>query len=214
MNKIFLYRIKDMDDRDCCAYIENQPKRFECNHYFGRVILHGACYCNSDWADYEDTETVLTKKEYITLREFDKRISELGFGIKQGDERYKQGVELCRDVQYIYDKLNSQEAINFFETIKESENEWIKEEYNLSDDDIETIFDKYYLEYHDRGCIGCIFESAYDCGYEEAFSIGYVNNDDNNIVSKYFDFEKFGQDLAEDENYFELNDGRIVTLNY
>ena len=27
MKKVFLYRIKDSEDRDCCAYIENDPMR-------------------------------------------------------------------------------------------------------------------------------------------------------------------------------------------
>lgn len=48
MKKVFLYRIKNSEDRDCCAYIENNPMRFECGHYFGRPVLHGSCYCNSD----------------------------------------------------------------------------------------------------------------------------------------------------------------------
>ena len=34
------------------------------------------------------------------------------------------------------------------------------------------------------------------------------------FAKPYFDYEKFGEDLLEDENYFELSDGRVVTLNY
>lgn len=215
MNEIFLYRLKDTEDRDCCAYIENKPERFECNHYFGGVILCGACYSNHDFADYNDIETILTETEYGALQVFSAEINKLGYGIEKGDKRYEQGIELCKNIQYVYDKLNSQEAIDFFETIKESENEWLKEEYNLSDDNIKTIFDKYYLDYHDRGCVGGIFDDAYECGYEEAFNLDIIdNNNSNNIVSRYFDFEQFGEDLAQDDNYCELDDGRIVTLNY
>ena len=34
-------------------------------------------------------------------------------------------------------------------------------------------------------------------------------------MNRYFDYDKFGEDLVnEDENYLELDDGRVVSLNY
>lgn len=210
---IFLYRLKDTDDRDCCAYIAKQP-RFECGHYFGKVILHGACYSRHEFAPYEDIETILTKEEYQILMDYNQILEELGYGIEKGVERYKRGINAYKDTEYVFDKLNSDKAKEFFDEIVASEIEYIREEYNLSEQDIEYIFDHYYLDYRDRGIIGMVFENAYDCGYEEARSLGYINNE-HTIIKRFFDFEKFGQALAdEDEWYLKLDDGRIVYLNY
>ena len=211
MSAIFLYK-DNTEDRDCCAYIE--PARFECDHYFGGLYICGACYSRHDIAKYEDIQTILTEAEYNKLLEFKKNISDLGYGIKKGDERYQKGMDLCADIQLIFDKLQSEEAQEFFENIVNKEKEYLKDEFGFDDDDIEEIFDNYSLEYKDRAIVSYVFKDAYDCGYEEAFSLGYVSGDDS-IITKYFDFEQFGQDLAnENENYLELSDGRIVCLNY
>ena len=210
---LFLYREKEADDRDCCAYIEAKNPRFECGHYFGGVGLHGACYCGHDFLDYDEIETVLTKTEYEELIAYNKAINDLGYGIKKGDERYNKGIELAKSVQHIFDKLKSSEAKEFQQTIIESEIEYLKDEYSLSDEDIEKIFDEYYLDYRDRGIVGCVFNDSSDLGYEEAWQLGYIKNGDT-ISERYFDYEKFGEDLLEDENYLELDDGRVVSLNY
>lgn len=213
MSRVFLYK-KNVDDRDCCAYIEDKPMRFECGHYFGSIILEGACYSGKGFPEYEDIKTILTKEEYDKLNAFDTAISELGYGIKKGDDRYNKGVELCKEIQPVFDKLLSEENEELFKEVIEEEKEYMMNEYNLSEEDIEKIFNEYYLEYRDRGIIACVFENAYDCGYEEAWNCCYIENG-NTVQERYFNFEKFGQDLAdEDENYLELNDGRIVRLNY
>lgn len=209
---IFLYREK-VDDRDCCAYIENKPTRFECDHYFGSVILHGACYCNHNFADYDDIETALTREEYEALRIYNDKINELGYGIKKGDVRYNRGLELGKNIEYVYDKLNSAAAKAFQQQIIDDEIEYLKNEYTLDDKDIEKIFDEYYLDYRDRSIVGYVFKDTEDLGYEEAWSLGYINPKDP-ISSKYFDYEKFGEDLIEEENYIELRDGRVVSLMY
>ena len=117
-------------------------------------------------------------------------------------------------VQHIYDKLKSEEAKEFQQKIIESEIEYMKDEYSLDDADIEKIFDEYYLDYRDRGIIGSVFKDSSDLGYEEAWSLGYIKNGDS-IADRYFDYEKFGEDLVnEDGNYLELDDGRVVSLNY
>ena len=77
---VFLYK-ECVEDRDCCAYIETTPKRWECDHYFGSVILHGACYSKHDFANYEDIKTILTEDEYNQLIKFSKDIEDLGYGI-------------------------------------------------------------------------------------------------------------------------------------
>lgn len=209
---IFLYK-DNTEDRDCCAYIEPSPMRFECDHYFGSVILHGACYSGHNFANYEDIKTVLTENEYNQLIQFNKDINDLGYGITKGDERYNKGVELCEAIQPIYDKLLSEENEKFFEEIKEEEREYLMDEYNLNEYDIETIFDNYGLDYRDRAVVGYVYNDIYDLGYEEAYSLGYINNNDS-IASRYFDFESFGEDLANDEYHCELTDGRVVSLCY
>lgn len=209
---IFLYK-DNTEDRDCCAYIEARAERFECGHYFSGVGLHGACYSGGDFANYEDIKTVLTENEYKQLIQFNKDIKELGYGITKGDERYHKGIELCKAIQPIYDKLLSVENEEFFNEIIEEEKEYLMDKYGFDEDDIEQIFDNYYLDYRDRGIVGSVFNDAYDLGYETAWSLGYVNNDDL-IVNRYFDFEKFGEDLLDEEAYIQLSDGRCVFLNY
>lgn len=214
MKYLFLYREKKADDRDCCAYIEAKNPRWECGHYFGGVGLHGSCYSGGRFPDYDDIETVLSKKEYEDLVAYDKAICLLGYGITKDDERYNKGIELSNQIQYVFDKLKSDEAKAFQEHIIESEIEYLQDEYSLSDEDIETIFDNYYLDYRDRGIVGCVFNNSSDLGYEEAWSFGYIKNGDP-ITERYFDHEKFGEDLVlEDERYLELSDGRVVCLNY
>lgn len=213
MSKVFLYK-ENSEDRDCCAYIEDIPMRFECGHYFGRVNLQGACYSGGDFADYANIKTILTEEEYNQLIAFNETINNLGYGIKNEDERYDKGIELCKGIQSVYDKLLSDENKKLFEKVQEEEKEYMMKEYNLDEEEIEKIFNEYYLEYRDRGIISCVFADAYDCGYEEAWSYGFIDNN-NEVQKKYFDFEKFGQDLADEgERYLELDDGRIVVLNY
>lgn len=209
---IFLYK-ENSEDRDCCAYIERSPMRWECNHYFGNVILHGACYSKHGFANYKDVKTILTAAEYNQLIKFSENINDLGFGITKGDDRYNKGVELCKAIQPVYDKLLSREAQDFYEQIQNEEKEYLMDEYNLEEDEIDMIFGNYGLDYRDRGVVGYVYQDAYDCGYEEAWSLGYVNNNDS-IAQRYFDFEAFGKDLANDEYHCLLDDGRIVCLNY
>lgn len=208
---IFLYK-ENTEDRDCCAYIEAKPMRWECDHYFGSIILHGACYSDHNFAPYENIKTILTEDEYNQLVKFNEEINALGFGIVKGDERYNKGVELCNSIQSIYDKLLSTENEKLFNEIVEEEKEYLIDEYRFNEEDIEQIFNEYYLDYRDRGIVGCVFDSVYDLGYSEAYSLGYV--DSNSVVERYFDFEKFGEDLLEEEQYVQLNDGRCVCLNY
>lgn len=212
MANLFLYRLKDSDDRDCCAYIYANPSRFECNHYFGGITIFGSCYHGGKFADYDEIETVLSREEYQTLLDFSEALGQLGYGIVRGDERYQKGIQLCADIQPVFDKLQSKEAEEFFDKIWESEKEFLMEEYSLDEDDIEDIIDNYYSDYRDRSIISCVFQDVYECGYEEAFNMGYLDTEPRikHILERYFDFEQFGEDLLEDERYHKLNDGRVI----
>lgn len=214
MEYLFLFRKKDDDDRDCCAYIEDEPAKFE-HSYFAKLHLDGACYRNSNFPNYEDIETVLTKEEYERLLQFSKDIKDLGFSITIGDARYEKGLQLRKGILDVYDRLKSYEAQDFFEQIQKGEFEYLKNEYGLSSGDIEAIFDEYTLDYRDRAVVQHVFNNAYDLGYKEAFMLDYVTNDDNDPRNRFFDFKKFGEALVEEcEQYVQLANDRIVSLSY
>lgn len=208
----FLFRRKD-NDRDCCAYIERQP-RFECDHYFGGVGLNGAAYGNSNFPEYEDIDTVLTEDEYQRLIEYNKQIKDLGYNIKKGDTRYKKGLALYEEYKDIFDKLQSDEAMEFQENIIEEEKEWLMDKYNLSEDDVETIFDNYGLDYRDRGIVEYVFNDVTDLGEENFNECLCLEDYQRNALENYVDFEQMGKDIANcDEMYCLLDDGRVVHYN-
>lgn len=188
----FLFKENGTDDRDCVKYIE--LKDLKENHICcdGKFNVHGACFSMSlkDNINYKDITTILTEEEFKTLCNPD-----------------------GRDLTSIVDKLESEENTKLFEQIIEEEKEYLIDEYGFDEKDIEQIFDEYYLDYRDRGVVGCVFNNTYDLGYEEAYQLGYVDNR-NSFIERYFDFKEFGEDLLEEEQYMQLNDGRCVYLNY
>ena len=206
---VFLYRIKDEMDRDACAYLENKPNRFVCGHYFSRLSLHGSCYINSNREDYSAIETILTEDEYATLRKIDDAFGKLGFGIKPGDERYQKGLALTEDLKPIFDKLNSEEADDFFQQIVANEKQIVMREQDLTEAEVEEAFDGYPLDYRDRSIIGAVYEDVEEAGREEAYALGYIE-EGSIICERYFDFERFGRDLAEGDSLQELTSGRCV----
>jgi hypothetical protein len=188
-----LYK-ENTDDRDCVAYIDldDVKKRHLCID--GKFNIHGACYSKSlggrnHNVSYEDIKTILTEEEYNLLCNPD-----------------------GTDLTSIIEKLESEENKALFEEVVEEEKEYLMNEYGFDEEDIEQIFDEYGLDYRDRGIVGCVFDDVEDLGYEEAWNLGYIQRD--SPMERYFDFEKFGEDLLEDECYMQLSDGRCVTLNY
>lgn len=213
MNK-FLLKINE-NDRDCVKYLDTEKiGAFECGHYFVGLRINGACFTNSlkkiKEQSFENITTILTEEELKRLFEFKEKISELGYGIVQGDERYQKGLEYRAEIQDIIDKLNGEDNEKLFEKVQEEEKEELKNKYDLTDEDINYIFDNYGLEYRDRAVVSCIWRNIYECAYDEAESMGYVNRDND----RYFDYETFGEDLLNSENYLELEDGRVVMLSY
>lgn len=150
---VFLYRIKNSNDRDCCAYIDANGPDFVCNHYFSSVGICGSCYSGKDWANYDDIETILTRTEYNQLLKYKKELHELGYGITRGDDRYKKGIKIMSKIKPIINKLKSDEAQEFFDRISSEEMEILKEEYELNDIDIKSILDEYPLDYKDRSIV-------------------------------------------------------------
>lgn len=189
----FLFREKDSDDRDCVRYIRLQDLF---DHHVccdGKFNVHGACYCMSlkPEVPYEDILTVLTEKQYERL-----------CNPTSGD-----------DFTDIIERLKSTENQLLFEAVQETEKEWIVNNYGgLTESDVEDIFDNYGLDYRDRGIVGCVYDDEEELGKDMAYSCGYIKNGD--FIEKYFDFEKFGEDLLEDYDYLKVSSGLIVSLNY
>lgn len=209
----FLLKVNE-NDRDCVKYVDtNEIGSFECEHYFVGLRLSGACFSGFEdeikKEDFENFTTILTKEELQRLFEFNDKIHELGYGITKDDERYNKGIKYREEIQDIIDKLNSEENEKLFKKVQKEEKEYLKEQFNLTNEDIDVIFDNYYLEYRDRAIVDYVWESIEDCSHDEAENIGMVNREND----RYFNYELFGNDLLENEMYLELNDGRIVMLS-
>ena len=132
----------------------------------------------------------------------------LGYGIEKDSEKYNKGIELIEKFENTIGKrLLSDENKKLFEKVVADEKEYVKNEYDLTDEEVEEIFDNYGLEYQDRAIVGTIFSDKYDMIEEEKFSFGYDKQ-------PYFDDESFGNDLLESESYLELESGRIVYYCY
>lgn len=212
-NRLFLAKVKNSDDRDIVKYIEFTG--FECNHYFGGLHIEGACFSGfeEEFKDlvennFEELETILTKDEFIKLFKLNDELKALGFGIEKDSDKYNKGLEIIKEYENtIEKKLQSNENKELFEKVIADEKEYVKNEYNLSDLEVDDIFENYGLEYQDRAIIGCIFRDFDDMVYEEKFNFGYDKQ-------PYFDDESFGYDLLESENYYKLDSGKIVSYNY
>lgn len=211
---VFLYKEQNTDNRDCVKYIEiNRIGKLEYGHYFPSIGTTGACYSmglNVNEIDFNNITSILTKEEFLQLDEYNNAIHVLEHGIKQGDERYLKGIELYNSIKPILNKLKSDENETLFEEVQEEEREYLKEEHSLNDTDIDFIFDNYGLDYRDRSIIGRVFDDIDEAAEEEAEQLGYLTKENE----RYFDYEKFGEDLLDGENYVEMPDGRIIMYMY
>ena len=202
MSKTFLYRTKAADDRDCCAYIDIADLEKSHTCIDGKFNIYGACYSmslggkyadhhNADLA-YSEVDTILTEEQYNRL-----------LNPKAGD-----------DYMDIIKTLTSAEAAEFVEEIFESEAEYIQEEYGLSYEEIEEIYNNYSLDYQDRAIIGYVYQDSSDLGYAEMENY-FAEYKMPDSLMNYFDYERFGEDLVnESELYLELSSGMVVYLNY
>lgn len=203
--KAFMFREIDKDNRDCCSYLDAK---------YREGVLHlntcGACFYGSSTRglpNYDTIETVLTEEEYNAVSDYI-RVSK---GILSNFEHLVKNSKPI--VEQAIKKLQSDEGKEFFEKIMADEKEYLKEQWNLSDKDIEDIFDAYPYEYKDRAIVGVIYEDYYELGETEALNVGYHLQSIGKIMDRYFNYEKFGEDLVEENGeYVELDDGRIVYL--
>ena len=212
MSKVFLYREKESSGRDCCAYIDNNPQRFECGHYFGSVILYGSCYSGKDWPKYEAIETVLTEKEFDALKQFSAAIKKLGYGIEQNSNRYQEGLRLCESIKPVYDKLNSDIADEFYRDIVEDEKKIAMQDYDFTEQQVNEVFANYPLcdSYQDKSIVGAVYSDRTELAEDFCYNMGSFIDESASFLENYIDFEKLGSDLLEEECYHELDDGRCV----
>ena len=213
MEKVFLAKIKNSDDRDVVYYIEFNG--FECEHYFGGLHLCGACFCGFEKEfkdivekDFDNLETILTKEEMSRLFELNDEIKALGYGIERDSENYNKGVAIMQEYcDTIGKKLLSDENKQLFEKVVKDEKEFVKKQYDLSDSETDEIFDNYFGGYQDRAIVSYVFNDIDELVEEEKFELGYED-------IKYFDDDAFGRDLLESEYYYELDNGKIVSYSY
>lgn len=151
------------------------------------------CGSHSSWErigdfQYENVETILTKEEFDTLANRTPITKET--------------------LQTIIDKLYSDENEKFLDTIVDRELECLKEEYNLSDNDINNI--KYYVPkkyFLDRKCICQIYDSYDELGQ---YIIDEFYDIPHNLLS-YFNTSDFAYDvIQEDAKFMVMDDYRIV----
>ena len=188
MATYFFFKENDTNDRDCVKYLEIR------NGVPNNVC--GACFSGMwrEYPAYENVTTILTEDEYNTL-----------CNAKFADNNLS--------LTSIITKLCGADNDELFGKVQLEEIEYLMNEYNLDEQEVLDIFDEYTEPYRDRGIISYVYEDYEDLGYETAWSYGYIGRDLENVMERYFDFEKFGEDLAEEEWYYELSDGRIVYLN-
>jgi len=210
---LFLFKENNTDDRDCVKYVEANLFSFDCGHYFSGINLNGACFSQSfklKEIDFENITTILKKSDFEKLDILQKRVNALGCGIKKDSEKYKEGLEIQQKANIIIRKLQSKENQELFEKVIEEEKEFLFDNEDLTEEEIEEIFENYNLDYQDRGIFGNLYNDCENLGEEEAESYIELNEQ----VKRYFDFESFGGDLVDGENYIELESGRIASLNY
>ena len=176
-------------------YIDtNQLQEFIADKFPLDCLTSGfGCGSHSSWErvgdfQYEEVETILTKEEFDTLANRETITKE--------------------KLQAIIDKLYSDENENLLSRIVNRELEYLQEDYDLSDDNIEDIKNhvshKYYI---DRNCICQIYD-----GYEELGQ--YIISEFYEIpdnLQRYFKTEDLGCDVVnEDAKYIVMDDERIV----
>lgn len=213
VKKVFFCKELNTDDRDCVKYIQDKPIGFKKAHYFGGVYLQGPCFHNSinrfNNTDYDNIITILSKEEINLLVEFDKAMEDIGYAIEVGGPRYEYGMQYCKNIMSIYDKLNSKENQELFNKVILEEKDYIRNEYNLDDSYIDEVFNKTGLDYRDRSVIAYVFDTVEEFSREKAEDFGCIPN---GTARKYFDYKSFGEDLLTEEKYHKLDNNKIVEV--
>lgn len=190
MKKIFLLKLTNTDDREFdgyCIYIEANQHR----DILGNLITESPNFVGfTNEIEKEikagNFESYLTKNELLDFFE--------------------------NENEYYMSKLQSNEAKDFKNEIMKKEHEYMKDHFELSDDELKMILENYPLDYEDRNIIAYIYEDASELAEE------YISSCCPDVFkflsefSEYFDYECFGDDLCyRCENYLLLDSGRVVS---
>lgn len=109
----------------------------------------------------------------------------------------------------MYDELeNLGDFSTDLEELNQEQIDFLEEEndYDIDLEDLLELIDEYYNDEYAE--IRGIYDDVEDLA-EEIIDIDYDIPDN---LKYYFDYESFGRDLLNDNDYRELQDGRIVNL--
>lgn len=180
---VFLGRLKNCHDlANGCFYIDTDGFQISDARHYGYLL-----------PPYDKIDTYLSEKDYAFVRKIVSRTDDPS--------------------QKIIDILTSDEASNYFEeNIIPSEKEWVKKEWNFSENDVEHIFESYINEYQDRTIISVVFQNLEQFGKEKAENFISANNE----IYNYIDFVKYAEDLLSEQPYtfVKTEDDRVVELMY
>jgi hypothetical protein len=210
---VFIMKIGE-SERDAVHYIQN-PFKFECNHYFSGLTFYGACFSTHytldkiiKWFQDDEIKTILSLDDFKALYAVQEYIC--GYGIIKDSDRYNDCITKIESISYILDKLKSEENEKLISEVKKKEIGFIYDKYNIDENGYNTIIDNYGLDYWDNGIISYVYNSYLELG-EEYFDLCGIS--DNPSVHMYIDYEKFGEDIAEDDRFILLLDGTIIECN-
>lgn len=206
MDTKFIYMKKDNNE---IVYVESRGLTFDCDHYFGRIILKNNCFCGGSFDKYEDVITPLSEKDYNRLIAIDKENEQLGYGITKGDERYQKGLKLKAEFDSIIAKLDNKEL---FEKCLMENYDNMRAEQDMSDEEFDEIVEQLRsYSMPDASKIGTIYEDKEEFGREEVMCCERIPD----WLDNYIDYERFADDtIYNDDRAFVLSTGRVVTLNW
>jgi len=228
-NKVFERCAKtgmsDYED-EVLLYIKDTPMIFEHGNFFRGTLIRGVqhgFWLNCFDLEYKDITTILTENEFEQLRKFCLAIKELGNGIdEKNDKRYVQGVELCKGIQPVYDKLNSKENEELYEKILEEEIAFIMKRNNLSKDDIKKIYEDYPTCNRNRSTIFWVYDSidefivekGINCELDYAIEESGESFDRKSIAQEWLKSKYITLCEGETIMLVELDGGRIASMRY
>ncbi len=229
-NKYFLFKVKDKvtDLKGTLRVGYLEKAEFECGHYFSECNLVNSNSSISldlnklEQIGYDNILSILDKEDFEFIAKKNKELNDLGFGLDdpKNKEKYNKGLEILKELETIYNKLESEENKKLFDIVREQELEWCtdhwqQEKYRLgiTTEDMENIFNEYKNKgyvYQDRDIINTIFENYEEIGQDWVDS-GAVNMD--SLAERFFDFDAFGKDIIDNnENYYEY-ENMIIDFN-
>ncbi|MDR3186306.1 MAG: hypothetical protein LBU04_05820 [Christensenellaceae bacterium] len=215
MKSIFLFRFKNHNETQSCAYIEDGAD------YNSRIPIHGVLHTYYNYPAYHLIETILTSDEYSFLANFNATPPKLttnllSFENKNGDIT----------IESVVKKLKTKEANAYFRKIIESEKKILENRYMLKPGDVNYIFNSYKYDLKDSGIINSIFSNVAEFASDFLESLGcsseeFVSNcgkslktykksmlcENLSLLGKYI------IEIDKSDLFLILKDGRVVVFS-